>query len=50
MEVTPRAITVLFPPSYWDRMARDHEHEIRNLCEAVGNSLRRVLQHEKGHA
>ena len=43
LEVSPRAVTALFPPSYWTRQNRIAEDEITGFCEAVARCLREVV-------
>lgn len=45
MDVTPRAISVMFPPSYWERLPAHYsiEAEITALCGTLQKALSRVL-------
>lgn len=49
MEVTPRCIAIMFPPSYWRRIQEDGrvDEQIKNLCVAIDNSIRHVLDKAK---
>lgn len=46
MNVTDKAIAVIFEPRYWERCP-DAERNIYNICWAISNGLRAALEQTK---